>query len=317
VEGPAVHPERSDAAASASRRRKAPVPVSIPGSTATRTASSHEIPARNAGIHLERGDAAPPTSPGRRAATSPGPARVPPEHGHIATTPWRSREAPTSTAGATVHPERSDATSVASWSRRAPDVRSGARSEIATGASQASSVPAPGTARPEAPPAAFRGRAVAIAVAGLVFVAAGLAVILALTGGRDVRPARSGSPERAAGELRARAPQAAIASPVLTPAPSIAPSPPSVAARAPSVAAPPAPVTPPRAPDTAPLRTGDRYEVVGGDTLWSISRRMLGDPYAWPDIHAANREAVRDPDLIRPGQRLVVPARTPAPRAAP
>jgi nucleoid-associated protein YgaU len=55
--------------------------------------------------------------------------------------------------------------------------------------------------------------------------------------------------------------------------------------------------------------------VVRGDTLWDIARRALpagaddGEVAdAWPAWYAANRHVVGpDPDLLRPGQRLVVP----------
>ncbi|HEX2049321.1 MAG TPA: LysM peptidoglycan-binding domain-containing protein [Actinomycetota bacterium] len=51
-----------------------------------------------------------------------------------------------------------------------------------------------------------------------------------------------------------------------------------------------------------------------GDTLWSIAATVVGDdPGAiasyWPRIHSANRAVVGDdPDVIVPGQRLVLPA---------
>jgi len=48
-------------------------------------------------------------------------------------------------------------------------------------------------------------------------------------------------------------------------------------------------------------------EVRAGDTLWDLSRRHLGDPFAWPRLHRANAAAVANPDLIFPGQRLHIP----------
>lgn len=54
-----------------------------------------------------------------------------------------------------------------------------------------------------------------------------------------------------------------------------------------------------------------------GDSLWSISRDLLGqgaatDPEiaaAWPLLHAANQDRIgADPDLLHPGLELVVPA---------
>ena len=129
-----------------------------------------------------------------------------------------------------------------------------------------------------------------------------------------------GEPPPAASPLSppASAPAARLTGATIEPRPRPPPALPSTPPPAagdriePRAGGPPAPPARPPAPQPPPLRPGDVYQVVDGDTLWSISRRMLGDPYAWPDIHAANRPAVRDPDVIRPGQRLTVPAR-PAP----
>jgi LysM domain-containing protein len=52
-----------------------------------------------------------------------------------------------------------------------------------------------------------------------------------------------------------------------------------------------------------------------GDSLWSIAEGLLGPAAddvevtaAWHRLHRANLSRVDDPDLIRPGQHLVVPA---------
>ncbi len=44
-----------------------------------------------------------------------------------------------------------------------------------------------------------------------------------------------------------------------------------------------------------------------GDTLWHISERMTGEGEEYPALHAANRDLIRDPDLIYPGQIFVSP----------
>ena len=51
------------------------------------------------------------------------------------------------------------------------------------------------------------------------------------------------------------------------------------------------------------------YEVVGGDHLWGIASKesIYADPYMWPRIYRANRDAIDDPDLIYPEQKLTVP----------
>lgn len=70
-------------------------------------------------------------------------------------------------------------------------------------------------------------------------------------------------------------------------------------------------VQPAPVPQTAPahvvieqLRTAS---VVRGDSLWRISRRMLGQGVRYTQIYAANSAQVRNPHRIYPGQVLVVP----------
>mgnify|MGYP001174101796 CR=1 FL=1 len=64
-----------------------------------------------------------------------------------------------------------------------------------------------------------------------------------------------------------------------------------------------APVTP-TGGDTR--STGSRdYVIQPGDTMWSISRTLLGDPRAFRELAEANQ--IEDPNIIYPGQRLTVP----------
>ncbi|NIM03956.1 LysM peptidoglycan-binding domain-containing protein [bacterium] len=45
------------------------------------------------------------------------------------------------------------------------------------------------------------------------------------------------------------------------------------------------------------------------DCLWNIAKknRFYGDPWKWKRIYRANTDKIKDPDLIYPGQRLVIP----------
>ena len=63
-----------------------------------------------------------------------------------------------------------------------------------------------------------------------------------------------------------------------------------------------------RAPLAAPAAgEGRRLHVVRGDTLWNISRAHYGEGGRFTVIFAANREQIRDPNLIYPGQIFSLP----------
>ena len=49
--------------------------------------------------------------------------------------------------------------------------------------------------------------------------------------------------------------------------------------------------------------------VVRGDSLWRISRSTYGEGRRYPSIFEANRNKIRNPDLIYPGQIIVLPKR--------
>jgi len=55
------------------------------------------------------------------------------------------------------------------------------------------------------------------------------------------------------------------------------------------------------------------HTVVRGDCLWNIAKKKdyYDDPYMWPRIYGANKDKIKDPDLIYPEQVLTVPIGVP------
>lgn len=91
-----------------------------------------------------------------------------------------------------------------------------------------------------------------------------------------------------------------------------APAPPSTQPNPPVVIPPPvvnnpAPAPPPKPPPAPSPVNVRRYTVVRGDTLWGISKRYYGAGAMYMKIYNANRNVIRNPNLIYPGQVFVIP----------
>lgn len=108
-------------------------------------------------------------------------------------------------------------------------------------------------------------------------------------------PAPAAEPETVAAGAEA----GAEAAPAVEPAPvetAAAESAPAEPAPAETVAAEPAP---PAAPVTITVQPGF--------TLWGIAEQSLGDGVAYVQVFEANKDKIRDPDLIYPGQVFTIP----------
>lgn len=50
----------------------------------------------------------------------------------------------------------------------------------------------------------------------------------------------------------------------------------------------------------------ERYVVVRGDTLWSIAQRYTDSPWRWPELWNLNKDAIKNPHRIYPGNVVVL-----------
>ncbi len=58
---------------------------------------------------------------------------------------------------------------------------------------------------------------------------------------------------------------------------------------------------------TAPGQEMRTVTVKDGDSLSKIAKRELGDANKWHAIFEANKDKIKNPDLIHPGQVLTLP----------
>lgn len=77
-------------------------------------------------------------------------------------------------------------------------------------------------------------------------------------------------------------------------------------------------ISPPPTPAAKPVAqaTADRpadppkkttYTVVAGDCLWNIAKKYLGNGARYTEIYNLNKDKIKNPNLIYPGQVLIMP----------
>lgn len=60
-------------------------------------------------------------------------------------------------------------------------------------------------------------------------------------------------------------------------------------------------------PEEVATATDVTYTVVSGDSLSKIAKKHYGDATKWHAIHDANRDKIKNPDLIQVGWVLTLP----------
>lgn len=60
-------------------------------------------------------------------------------------------------------------------------------------------------------------------------------------------------------------------------------------------------------PPTPPKVTQRTYTIKSGDTLWAIATKYYGNGSQYTKIYDANRGVIKNPNLIYPGQVIVIP----------
>ena len=82
----------------------------------------------------------------------------------------------------------------------------------------------------------------------------------------------------------------------------------SIGTVAPETPAPAEEPAPEPVPAPAPTVTEGGYVVKSGDCLWSIAQKTYGTGRQWNVIYQANKDTIKNPDDLRVGQVLVIPA---------
>lgn len=80
----------------------------------------------------------------------------------------------------------------------------------------------------------------------------------------------------------------------------------------------PQPAARPQAPSPGPAATNAKaekpaaaaprdYVIQSGDSLSRIARQFYGNSNDWQKIYQANKDKIKDPNVIHPGQKIIIP----------
>jgi nucleoid-associated protein YgaU len=58
---------------------------------------------------------------------------------------------------------------------------------------------------------------------------------------------------------------------------------------------------------SGPTQTQRDYTIQPGDSLSKIARKYYGNPADWQKIYQANKDKIKDPNMIYPGQKIIIP----------
>lgn len=56
-----------------------------------------------------------------------------------------------------------------------------------------------------------------------------------------------------------------------------------------------------------PVATTRDYTIKSGDSLSKIAKHFYGSAGEWQKIYQANKDRIKDPNLIHPGQKIIIP----------
>jgi nucleoid-associated protein YgaU len=69
----------------------------------------------------------------------------------------------------------------------------------------------------------------------------------------------------------------------------------------------PAPTPPQSQQQNAPAQSAREYTIKSGDSLSKIAKQYYGNAADWQKIYNANKDQIKNPDMIFPGQKIKIP----------